>query len=209
MKQKKLMEPKPKSQMGYILSTSRKELVLAVLGFFLVIGAIVCLELFVDPWWSGFFADYPDPIIAIGTLVVAILVWVSAKLEGWRSTWPKKLQIYYLLRKDGVWKKHIAVMDAPLTSEADIRSWGQSIGQTVVPDSKDLIDFSGFKIVPDLCREKDRTNQFGLLIFLSKPIKGARDGSVFAFDVHGSEMLATPEIPNGHPILNLDDKIPT
>lgn len=191
-----------------MLSNSRREMLLALLGFLLVTAVIVFMEMKTDAWWSGTFADYLDPIIAIGTLLVALLVWLNTKAENWRSSWPKKLHVLYLVKRENGWQTHVRILDAPLTSDADIRSWGQSLGQTGVPGSKDRIPFTGFKIVPGPLDRKNKITHTCLIVFLSDVITGAKDGQIFLFDEHGSAMSEAKNIPDNHPIHHLDSHIP-
>lgn len=159
--------------------------------------------------WAGIFADFLDPAIAIGTLIVAGMVWWNEKQENWRAQWPKRLHVIYLREENGLWKQNVIVIDAPLAHEADIRSWGQSIAKTVLGAKIGNISFTGFKIVPEIVDTNSGTKHFGLLIYMKEKIASIEDGEVFRFDGDGSQSARLTELPQSpHPIHQFITYIP-
>jgi hypothetical protein len=77
------------------------------------------------------------------------------------------------------------VNNAPLTSEADIRNWGQSMGQAILNKSV-RIDFTGFKITSAGINRKRRVMHYGLTIYLREKIEGIEAGRIFEFDEEGN-----------------------
>lgn len=77
-------------------------------------------------WWQGlnWFADWLDPLIGVGVLLVAISVWLGELNQDWQESLEKRLTVRFHF--DG--KEIMRCEEAYLASEGDIRSWGQQIG---------------------------------------------------------------------------------
>lgn len=187
----------------HLWASSRRELILVVLCSFVVIATVWLSHSLWAEAWGNLFANYLDPMIAVGTLLVAILVWWNEKRKTWRNTWPKRLQIYFLLREEGEWRPQVTVLDAPLTSESDIRTWGISIGGTVVPGKRTSMDFSGFRIASGRLNQQAKTMDYGLLVFLKNRIDVPQDGQVYAYDAEGTALEPIDKVPDAHPIHHL------
>lgn len=73
---------------------------------------------------SCWYSAWIDPVITIATLLVAIFVWVDSRLEAWKKSLPKKLDVHFVF--DG--KYILSCYNANLVGEHDIRALGQQIG---------------------------------------------------------------------------------
>ncbi len=157
--------------------------------------------------WKESFANYLDPLIAIGTLIIASLVWFNEQRENWQAQLPKRLHIRYLLPEGDTWHTHVTVVNAPLTGESDIRQWGQSIGQTIFPQALQegeradqnwaRINFTGFRVIQ--IQGNPGIRNYGLLVFLAAPIKGADDGKVYTFAQDGARWQKSDKLPDDFP----------
>lgn len=125
--------------------------------------------------------DWIDTVITILTLGVAIAVWINEKLLAWENSLPKKLHIKYMLEG----KVYATVNDAPLTGENDIRSWGQSIGKTIL-NKTISIEFSGFKIEGPVRNDKKGIMTYHLTVYLFNKIDGIPEGSKIFFESNGN-----------------------
>jgi|GEM_PF-6127928 len=191
-----------------IWRTNRRTLSIAMIVFTLLIAFVVLAQQCEWMFWPPLFADYIDSIIAVGTFLVAALVWGSEKLEAWQESIPKKLNILYLLEKGDNWEIHVSVFDAPLVGESDIRNWGQSIGQTIFPAELkpekinvrewQRINFIGFWIGKSNLDRKRPTMDYDLLVFLRDPILGAQDGYSYVFDEYGTKWKSHAKTPEAH-----------
>lgn len=164
--------------------------------------------------WKATYSDFLSPIIAFGTLLVAIGVWYNEQRENWQEQMEKRLNIIYLLEREGKWTPHGTILNAPLTGEGDIRSWGQSIAQTILPQEQNggtaaRINFTGFKMVNTRVERRSQYRYYGLLIFLSTPITGAEDGKVYIFDHSGAKWEKHDKIPDGDAFDALQHAIPS
>jgi hypothetical protein len=184
------------------MAYSGREILMVLVVFAALATTVFYFQAEAFPWWPPAFADYLDPIIAIGTLLVAGVVWRNEKEENWRARLPKKLNILYLIDRKTHWDTHVTVIDAPLVGESDIRQWGQSIGQTIFPQEGEKFDqswarinFTGFFIGTPKLDRKRKVMAYELLVFLRDPIKGAQEGHCYVFDANGSKWQDFPEVP--------------
>ena len=189
-----MQSDKKNTRLRYLCGNSRLQVCLISIMVGLAILFLICILV----GWEKCYADYVDPSIAIGTLLVAIIVWYNEKRENWRTTWTKKLHVIYLLKDKEGWREHMIVVNAPLAGESDIRQWGQSLAQTAIPKIMGRIEFTGFKITPPETDTSQQLKHFGLMIFLSKEIKGIEDGEIYIFDADGSQAALKEQLPDGH-----------
>ena len=61
--------------------------------------------------------------LAFSTLAFVLVNWYRSLKKSYRDSLPKKLNIKYIYQHEKWYIKN-----APLTGEADIRAWGQSLG---------------------------------------------------------------------------------
>jgi len=164
------------SPFSFIWKTSKSQLILVFV--IIVVGSGFYLYNkgnFFKQW-----NDWIDIYISLVTLLVAAFIWSNEKKEEWKRSLPKKLDIVYLLNND----VHAIVKNAPLTGEADIRNWGQSIAKTILND-KANIDFSGFETAKQGPDKERGVMVYKLTIFLRQSIPGIKDITKFEFYDNG------------------------
>lgn len=179
-----------------------------ILGFAVVLAVIIVLRFVAAAGWEQAFAGWLDPAIAIGTLIVAVMVGWNERHENWRAALPKKLNILYVVADGNDWKTHVTVLDAPLAGEADIRQWGQSIGQTIFPQETapgqkpdrdwTRISFTGFRVAEGETDHQRGIVPYYLVVFLRNKIKGAKDQHVYLFDTYGARWSPIAQVPDSH-----------
>lgn len=92
----------------------------------------VIVFIVVSAIWSFFdlkkYWEMAEPLISFATLIVAVSFFVIEKRENWQGSLPKFMNVRFLNAENPqeVWLREDNVY---LTGEADIRAWGQSIGQ--------------------------------------------------------------------------------
>ena len=131
--------------------------------------------------------SYIEPIVGFSTLIAAVFIWYNEKKQEWRESLPKKMHVEYILDGSTYWN----VQYAPLTSENDIRSWGQSIAKTIL-NNKNNIDFKGFEIESARISKDDQGRDIMLYMvhfYLIQPIEGVEAGSILKFDSSGIAQL--------------------
>lgn len=206
------------SRIQFVWQQSKVQVILVV-GLVFVAVLLLVLRPAISACWKATFSDYLDPMIALGTLIVTVGVWYNEQIENWKAQLEKRLHIIYLLRIDDQWHHHVTVVNAPLAGKDDIRNWGQSIGQTIFPQeileevkpdpTWARISFTGFKIAMSGKLDKQRKHQYyGLLVFLSAPIKGADDGKVYVFDADGATWAKHDKVPSQYSLEELNSAIP-
>lgn len=170
----------------------RKSLFKSAALFQIIVGiiAFVCVALVVflkkedslPDYWA-----YIEPIVGFSTLIAAVFIWYNEKKQEWRESLPKKMHVEYILDGSTYWN----VQYAPLTSENDIRSWGQSIAKTIL-NNKNNIDFKGFEIESAEISKDDQGRDIMLYMvhfYLIQPIEGVEAGSILKFDSSGIAQL--------------------
>lgn len=70
-------------------------------------------------WWDQF-----DHMVGVGTLLLAIGVWIGETRQEWEAQLPRRLNAYFLFDKQPT----MVCRQAYLSGEGDIRQWGQQIG---------------------------------------------------------------------------------
>ena len=85
-------------------------------------------------WWTHLL----DPVIGLGTFMVAVLVWYNEKKQDWENKLPKKLTVFFKYKG----KNLMSCKEAYLASEGDIRAWAQQIGSQMSGGAR--LDFKPF-----------------------------------------------------------------
>jgi hypothetical protein len=175
------------SVLKFILAV--KKFQLGIVGIFIVIACILFFfnlgKSFKEHWNS-----WLDIFLTISMIFLGAAIWYNEQREEWVKHLPKKLNIKYLLKVKDKYQLHCEINNAPLTSEGDIRAWGQSIGRTIL-NERTNIDFNGFKIdAPKINREKKELI-YELTVYLQRPIEGIatsneNGATLFIFDDSGN-----------------------
>jgi hypothetical protein len=82
-------------------------------------------------------------ILGIGTLLVALFVWIGEIEENWQNDLPKRLSLFFFWEA----KPLIVCRYVWLAGEDEIRTWGQQVGvqaQDALPDEKPSDSFLHF-----------------------------------------------------------------
>lgn len=130
--------------------------------------------------WSNWLGTY----FTVGLVCISIVIWYNEQKRNWVNNLPKKLDIYYIYQGEVFCK----VENAPLSGESDIRSWGQSIGQTILQDSATRILFSGFKTSAGKLNKKNKTVKYTHEVFLKEKFNLGGNNDHFEFDDDGKLM---------------------
>jgi len=119
---------------------------------------------------NTFFGEFMDPFIAIFTAFLAIIIWGRDEYSRWIDHLPKKLTVHYKFNNEYVYTCH----EAELTSQADIRQWGQQIGKQMNSNAN-LDFFPYFDIVSQYkiqdVKTKEFYNHFIITFYLMTDIK--------------------------------------
>ena len=103
----------------------------------LIIGtAIIVLSLLVSlivvlsnsSYLDYFYDPIVDPIVAIGTAIIALLLWFFQSKKNWEESLPKKLTVHFIYNG----KCQLSCYEAYLSGTADIRMWSQQIGSQMI-----------------------------------------------------------------------------
>ncbi|GIX03565.1 MAG: hypothetical protein KatS3mg113_0571 [Planctomycetaceae bacterium] len=88
----------------------------------IIICAIFTLpnQIFTEPLWT-----WLEPLLGISTLFVAVWIFFEEGRESWEQQLPKKLNAIFIYENERI----MECLNAVLTSEADIRQWGQQLGK--------------------------------------------------------------------------------
>lgn len=97
-----------------------------IIGVPIAIGLIILANIMghngvISGWWTNWF----DPFATASTLIVASMAWYQSRTREWEEDLPERLTVHF--KMDG--KYVFTCWESQLTSEADIRSWAQQIGQ--------------------------------------------------------------------------------
>jgi hypothetical protein len=135
---------------------THQKLPIAIMGVFIVLVALGVL------FWSEMrlpstSSHTPESIIewllnaqtilGIGTLLVALFVWIGEIEEDWENKLPKRLSVFFFWEA----KPFIVCRYVWLAGEDEIRTWGQQVGvqaQDAMPEEKPSDLFLHFK--PDV-----------------------------------------------------------
>ena len=116
--------------LGYTL---KKDWILSVL---FVVGLI--LSIITAVHYKKELFDIGLTVAEIMTLLVAVSIAIVNYNQEWRNSLPKTLSVHYRYRG----KYYLSCYYADLTSEGDIRTWAQQIGQQMTGGG--LLDFNPF-----------------------------------------------------------------
>lgn len=97
----------------------RKINYIIILALLLVIMHVFNKNKTLDIW-----SAYLDPIIGLGTFLLAILISIFDLSQEWELSLPKRLTVIFKYQGNPI----IICENAYLASEADKRAWGQQIG---------------------------------------------------------------------------------
>lgn len=181
----------------FLLKQTGTVVTLVIVGIFLLALLFFVLQqpaLGAD--WKDLYADYIDPWIAIGTLLAAGAIWIHTQIVEFRASWPQKMHVVYALFdwEKEQWTVHAEILNAPLSGEADLRNWAQSIAQTVMQAGR--ISFTGFQIKPGRRIAKARKTIHYILFFLDEPFpKEARTGS-YRYHDSGATWEKLEQVPD-------------
>lgn len=70
-------------------------------------------------WWN-----WLEPVVGVGTLGVALAVWLGELRQDWENSLLKRLTVNFLYQG----REYMRCEGAYLAGEADIRAWGQQLG---------------------------------------------------------------------------------
>jgi len=124
--------------------------------------AIVIFSDFSFP--MDYWEQYLDQYLAIGAVAFAILIWFNEQRSAYRAQLPKKLNVYFYHNN----KVCATIKNAPLTSESDIRNWGQSLGGNYFCKHPVRLSFAGFQY--DGPHYKNKKASYNLIYYLNEPL---------------------------------------
>ena len=104
---------------SFFLNTYRAQLILAALVFGGISYLCVTQPAFQEK------ISWFDPIVEVGLLFFAILLWLNGILREWKNSLPKRLTAQFQYQGRNVMVCH----DALLVNEGDARTWALQIGQ--------------------------------------------------------------------------------
>lgn len=93
--------------------------VLLFLGMGLVLGVVIRAgsEDRIDTWYGYLF----DPVVGVGTFIVAVAVWLRTAKARWEDALPKALNVRFTVDSE----VFLEVTSLPLVGPADIRNFAQ------------------------------------------------------------------------------------
>jgi hypothetical protein len=167
-----------KSTFSVFIWRQAKWQIIFVISIFLI--GVSCflynLAPFADQWDS-----WLEALITFSIVFMAIFIWYNEQRQDWENSLPKKLNIAYMLGKE---KVYCRVLNAPLASESDIRTWATSIAGTIL-NKKVFFNFSGFFMEKPRVNKKKGMMIYYLDIFIDEPIKGISEGDDIVFFDNG------------------------
>ena len=125
------------SQFGSSLIAKIKNNILLTILFFIVIGMSAYIAHDKD-LTKNIFSNFLDAFAGIVTLLVAIGLAMENYLKSWRESLPKTLTVHFTHQE----KYYLSCYHADLTSEGDIRTWAQQLGQQMTNSA--LFDVNPF-----------------------------------------------------------------
>ncbi len=106
-----------------------------------------------DTWW----VRWGDPLLGVGTFLVAFVIWLTNMAKDWEDRLPKLLSITYKLDNRDV----IICKNATLAHEGDIRNWGQQLGQQTIGRSLRFNLLQKFDIGKPIIRKSNQEGTKG------------------------------------------------
>jgi hypothetical protein len=125
------------SQFGFSLIAKMKNNILLTILFFIVISMSAYIAYDKD-LTKNIFSNFLDAFAGIVTLLVAIGLAMENYLKSWRESLPKTLTVHFTHQE----KYYLSCYHADLTSEGDIRTWAQQLGQQMTNSA--LFDVNPF-----------------------------------------------------------------
>jgi len=119
-----------------------------------------------------------EAFVTFNIVFLAVFIGYNEQRQDWENSLPKKLNVEYKLNEDVVF---CTVINAPLSSESDIRTWATSIAGTIL-NKQVYIKFSGFFMHKPRVNKKKGMMIYDLDIFIDEPIKGMEDAKIVFFD---------------------------
>lgn len=92
-----------------------------------------------DAWYAKWF----DPILTVGTFLLAIFVWANARLKDWESSLDNHLTVHFKAGEHFV----LSYYNARMVGEHDIRAFAQQLGRQM-NDNDNLAFIPGLKAKP-------------------------------------------------------------
>ena len=90
-----------------------------------IVLVVVCGALGISYWSRGFAEMWQrvDPVLTVGTLLIAVFIWFNEKKREWENGLPKKLDVYFKVKNDqtGGYDDVYTIINAPLTGGDDVR----------------------------------------------------------------------------------------
>jgi hypothetical protein len=162
---------------GYLLRRNYIQIGIVILVAAFAINRFVKSgDPFADQWGL-----WLEAVITFSIVGMTILIWYNEQRQDWENSLPKKLNIAYMLGKE---KVYCRVLNAPLASESDIRTWATSIAGTIL-NKKVFFNFSGFFMEKPRVNKKKGMMIYYLDIFIDEPIKGISEGDDIVFFDNG------------------------
>lgn len=157
---------------GYLIKKNFVQIGIFLLVAVLIIGCFKYSGLPFAKQWELWL----EAAITFSIVGMTVLIWYNEQRQDWENSLPKKLNIKY--KYNG--KDFCTVLNAPLSSESDIRTWGTSIAGTIL-NKKLSIKFSGFFIKKPQIDKKKGTMIYNLDIFIDEPIYGISQNAEIVF----------------------------
>jgi len=86
--------------------------------------AVLVLWAIGSSWWA-----WAEPVIALVTLAVAVIIWYGEAAEDWEESLPKRLTAeFWFAEPDGSKRLVMVCRHAPIADEGDIRPWAIALG---------------------------------------------------------------------------------
>jgi hypothetical protein len=166
----------------FLWKFSKVQLITIVVSF--LIWLIVFLTCLI--YYSISFPDqwdmWMEAFVTFNIVFLAVFIGYNEQRQDWENSLPKKLNIKYKFNKDDVF---CTVINAPLSSESDIRTWATSIAGTILNERVN-IKFSGFFMHKPRVDKKKGMMIYDLDIFIDESIKGIEIGAQIEFFDDGS-----------------------
>lgn len=156
---------------------------------FWIVAFLVCLLIFwiinkrnsicnIDGVWT----DVIDPVFTLFGLLVPALLWYFLLDKEWKDNLEKKLTVHFKLKDNYV----MSCFEVYLSSPADIRNWGQQIGQQM--NNGNLLSFYPYlsQKGPEIKLDKVKSKSY-LLYELTIYLKSDENGKYISIANRGPE----------------------